>query len=168
MYSFNIDSLITHLGVMSTIIQDFALIAGMSLIYLGLLKFKKYGEMRTYMSTQMTMATPLMLILGGSLLMFTPLLLGTAIDIFWGQVNPLSYTNNMPGEADKLLDAIIIFIRVLGIGVFIRGWIKLAKCGGESVAPGTRSKSLMHIFVGVLLMHFVGTEHLIMQALGFS
>lgn len=102
MYTFNVDTLIANIGTISIIIQSFALIAGISLIYLGLMKFKKYGEMRTYMSTQMTMTTPLMLI-----------------------------------------------------------------AGGESVSPGIRSKILMHILVGVFLMHFIGTEHLIMQALGF-
>lgn len=167
-YTFNAYTLIHNLHTASVILQDFAIAAGAILMYLGFMKFKRYGEMRTFMSTQMTMSTPLMLVLGGSILMFTPYLLGTALEAFWSTANPLTYMGNTTPGMEGIMHAIIIFIRLLGMGVFIRGWIMLAKSGGEGVQPGMRSKALMHLFIGVLMMHFLGTEHLIMEALGFA
>ncbi len=168
MWTFDVNMLIRHLHIVAVIIQNFAIAAGLVLMYLGFMKFKRYGEMRTFMSQQMTMSAPLMLVLCGSLLLCTPLLLGTALNAFWSEVNPLTYMGNTSTALDQVENAIIIFIRVLGIAVFIRGWIILAKSGGENVQPGMRGKALMHLFVGVLMMHFLGTEHLIMETLGFS
>lgn len=167
-YSFDVDALIIHLHTAAVIVQDFAIIAGIFLIYAGFMKFKRYGEMRTMMSSQMTMAEPLMLVVCGSLLMFTPYLLGSAMEAFWSTVNPLSY---MPGSSefsDKMMRAIFMFLRLLGVGVFIKGWMMMAKSGSINSQPGMRGKAAMHLFIGVLLMHFLGTEHLLMEALGFS
>ncbi|MDF1654756.1 MAG: type IV secretion protein IcmC [Coxiellaceae bacterium] len=168
MWNFDVNMLIRHLHVVTVIIQDFAIAAGLLLIFMGFMKFKRYGEMRTFMSQQMTMSKPLMLVIGGSLLICTPLLLGTGIRAFWGTVNPLHYMGNTSTALDQVEYAIIVFVRVLGIVVFIRGWIMLAKSGGENVQPGMRGKAIMQLFVGVLMMHFIGTEHLILETLGFS
>ncbi len=167
-FNFDVNLLIRHMHVVSIIIQSFAVASGLLLMYFGFMKFKRYGEMRTFMSSQMTMSAPLMLVLCGSILLFTPTLLKSALWSFWGTWNPMSYQSGGSGMLDQVEHAIIIFIRVLGIGVFIRGWIILAKSGGENVQPGMRTKALMQLFIGVLMMHFLGTEHLIMETLGFS
>lgn len=167
MYEFSVIYLIKNLHIAALSLQDFAICTGLFLVFSGFMTLKKYGETRTYMSQHMTLAKPLMLVGGGSLLLFTPILLGTAIQAFWGQINPLSYSISN-AQAQQLLHAIIIFIRVLGIGVFIRGWVMLAKSGDHSSRPDARTKALMHILVGVLLMHFIGTEHLVIEALGFQ
>ena len=166
-YTFSVYTLLKNIHIAAQIVQDFALVAGIVLLYMGFMKFKRYGEMRTFMSTQMTMGQPLMLIIGGSALMFTPLLLSTALAAIWGNADPISYIPD-GSQSSEIIGAIILFIRLLGTGVFIKGWIMLAKAGGENAQPGLRGKALMHLFIGVLMMHYIGTEQLIMQTLGFT
>jgi intracellular multiplication protein IcmC len=167
-WSFDPQLFINNMYIVADIVQDFSIAAGLTLFFLGLMKFKRYGEMRTFMSTQMTMAAPLMLTVCGALLVAAPQLIGTALYAFWGQVSPLQYQGGGISVLNQLVKAIIIFVRVLGLCVFIRGFIMLAKSGGEGGQPGMRGKALMHLFIGVLMIHFLGTEHLLMEVLGFS
>lgn len=168
MWSFDPQLFVNNMYIVADIIQDFSIAAGLTLFFLGLMKFKRYGESRTFMSTQMTMSGPLMLVICGALLVAAPQLIGTALYAFWGQTSPLAYQAGGISVLDQLMQAIIVFVRVLGLGVFIRGFILLAKSGGEQAQPGMRGKAFMHLFIGILMIHFLGTEHLLLETLGFG
>jgi intracellular multiplication protein IcmC len=170
MATFNAAVFIQNLGTASVIVQDFAIITGLTLFTFGLFKLKRYGEMRTFMSQQMTMAKPMTLILCGSLLMYTPLLINSALAAFWGAnaVNGYPSGGGMNFQMHQIENAITIFVRLIGVCSFIRGWMILARSGGEGSQPGTRGKGFIHIFSGILLMHILLTLRLLKAALGFN
>jgi intracellular multiplication protein IcmC len=165
---FDATTLINSLMESGVIIQDFAIITGLMLFFAGLHKLKRYGETRTFQSSQMTMTGPLVMIICGTLLMSTPFLINTVLVSFWGK----NAVNQIPGggvpQLKNLENAIVIFVRIIGIGAFIRGWIILAKSGGEGSQPGTRGKAITHIFAGLLLIHIMLTMDLIKGAMGFT
>lgn len=167
-FNFDVTSLINNLETSTDIIQAFAIISGLTLFLMGLFKLKRYGEMRTFMSTQMTMAKPLMLIICGALLLWTPLLINTVVAAFWGANAVNQYPHSSIPQLQQMEDAITIFVRVIGVCAFLRGWIMLAKSGGEGQQPGVRGKALIHIFAGVLLIHIILTMDLLKQLMGFT
>jgi len=160
--------LITHnVGMLANIAQYFSIGAGVSLFLGGLLKLKRYGEMRTMMSTHITIAAPLFMLLAGVALLYLPTVLESSLYAVWGTANPLAIpTIGVPG-VNSMLPPVVMFIRFIGVCSFIRGWLMVSRMGKEGGQPGMVGKAFMHIFGGVMCVHIVGTAHLIKQLLGF-
>ena len=153
---------------MASILQIVAVMIGVSLMLGGLFQFKKYGEMRTQMSSQMSVAGPLMMIVAGTLLLSLPTFISTALLAVWGDASPLAYNAGSTG-IDALMPAILVFVRVVGIGSFIRGIVLLSRSGDHQRSqPGMLGKALIHILAGVLLIHIVGTMDLLEDILGLA
>ncbi len=111
---FNPSILIQNLYLIGNIIQTIAIIIGISLVMTGIFRLKKYGEARTYMSYQTSIAGALVLILSGTALLCLPTALSTALLNFWGWVTPLHYTK--PSSSYELLiPPIIIIVRIIGV-----------------------------------------------------
>ena len=67
------------------------------------------------------------------------------------------------------MPAILVFVRVVGIGSFIRGIVLLSRSGDHQRSqPGMLGKALIHILAGVLLIHIVGTMDLLEDILGLA
>lgn len=153
-----------NLSYVAWILQDVAVISGIALILSAVFKFKRLGEARSMMMHQRA-AGPLMTMLAGIILLYAPTFLDTALLAFWGTVSPEA-APNASWSAGLHLNAIIVFVRVLGIFSFIKGVWKLSQAGREQSPPGTVGKALISIFVGVLLVHIVALSHLIQQIFG--
>ena len=152
----------------ASILQIVAVLMGVGLVLGGIFQFKKYGEMRTQMSAQMSAAGPLMMLVAGAMLLTLPTFIGTALLAVWGDANPLSYSAGSTG-IDALMPAILVFVRVIGVGSFIRGIVLLSRSGDhQRNQPGMTGKALIHILAGVLLIHIVGTMELLKDILGLA
>lgn len=152
--------LTSNLLIIAQIMKVISIGMGISFIFGAMMKFKKYGEMRTMMSSQMTIYAPLAMLLAGTLLVMLPTFISTALYAFWGTDNPLAY----PGQGEwwgDLMEPVIVFVRIVGIGSFMRGIVLLARSGGEHSQPGTLGKALIHIFAGILCVHIIGTKDLL-------
>ena len=166
------------MGEASLLTQNFEIIAwmmkyiamfmGICFVFVGLFEFKKYGEMRTQMSAQHSVAGPLMWLLAGAMLLILPKFLAGALLAVWGTDSPLSYSARPGDPLSSLIPPILIFIRIVGVGAFIRGIAMLAKSGGQHSQQGTVGKAVIHMITGILLVHIVGTMELVEQILGFS
>ena len=166
--SFNSAMMEENMGYALQIIQDFSIIAGVALLLGSLFRFKKYSEGRSMMMQQ-RISGPILMLLGGTMLLYLPQILGTALFNFWGYIQPLQ--PDTPSYLDGFepsLQAITMALHVIGVVAFIRGIFKVARGGRENSQPGMLGKGLLLMFVGILLVHIMGTVHLVEQLMGVT
>jgi len=154
-----------HFIIIAEIIQSIGVMIGVALTVGGIFQLKKYGEMRSMMSHQMTLAGPLMMIVAGSALLSLPTFIRLSLLTFLGQDSPLQLSPGSSYSAD--ITPFIIFVRVIGVGSFIRGIVLLSGTGHQGGQPGTTGKALTHIFAGILAVHVLGTYELLKNIFGF-
>lgn len=160
--------LIRHFETLGEILQSIATLLGVVMTIGGLFQLKKYGETRTMMSSQQSASGPLMLLLSGGILLTLPSFIGTALLTFWGNsISPMHYPDSTGGYA-SLLPAILMFVRLIGVGSFIRGVVLLSRSAGHQSQPGTLAKAIIHIMGGILCLHIGATLSLLSNILGMS
>ncbi len=167
--SFGVDPnlLMQNLGTIANIVQSVTVLMGVGLFMMGIFRLKRYGEMRTFMSHQMTIASPLLMMFGGIALLCLPLVLRTALLNFWSTSNPLHYEGPL-SSWELLIPPIIVFVRLIGVGAFIRGVLLFSRCGSEQGHQGMMGRALLHILGGMLCVHILGTVRLLKEILGFT
>lgn len=154
-----------QLGVIAIILQTFGVIIGISLVMGSLFSLKKYAETRTYMSSQMSMAMPLTLLLSGALFLILPTTLATSLFAFFGDASPEKYQTTTSG-IDQYIPVILMFVRLIGVGSIMRGIMLFSKLGHSSSSHGgLLGKALIHILGGLLCLHVLTTVNLIKQIL---
>lgn len=164
------DILIQNLGIISEIMQAIAVLTGLALFVTGLFQLKRYGEMRTMMSAQMSIFAPLMTLVAGVAMLCLPLMMGTALVAFWGPtgVTDLPYDGETNTGWSQYVPAVLMLIRLVGVYAFMRGFVMSAKTGSGHAPPGTVGKALVFIFGGILCVHIMGTVKLIESIFGFD
>ncbi|HYF97495.1 MAG TPA: hypothetical protein VD770_00785, partial [Coxiellaceae bacterium] len=167
--AFNTTTLMTNIGILAKIVQTVSVVMGVGLVFMGIMKLKHYGEMRSMMNTQGNLGQAIFTILAGVILLALPTMLSSFLLAFWGTANPLPYpTNNDPG-VNALLPPIIMFVRLVGVISFIRGVILLSHLGKEGgYQQGSLGKALIFMIGGILCVHIVGTAQLLESILGFT
>lgn len=90
--------------------------------------------------------------------MCLPVVLSSALTSFWSTSNLLHYHGGKVGY-EQLIPPIILFVRLIGVGVFIRGVLLFSRVGREQTLPGTMAKAMLHI---------LGTLSLLKSVLGMS
>jgi len=164
------DVLVANLNLVGDIMQTIAILLGLGLFMGGIYQLKRYGEMRTMMSGQMTMAGPLMTIISGVAMLCSPLFIGTALVSFWGPtgISDVPYDGDTSSGWSQYIVPVLMLVRLVGIYAFMRGFVMAAKTGSGHAPPGTIGKVLVHIFAGMLCVHIMGTIKLIESILGFD
>ena len=153
--------------IISVIIENIAILMGVGFTLTGLFQLKKYGESRTMMSQQHSIAGPLMMLLAGAMLLILPTFVGSILLAFWGTNSPLSYGGGPTGY-NALIPPVLMFVRIIGVGAFIRGIVLLSRSSGQQAQQGTFGKAMIHIFAGILCIHILGTINLLEQLLGMT
>lgn len=161
------DLLIQNFTIIAQILNIFSITAGVFLTLAGIFEFKKMGDQRSMMSQQHGAMKPTVLLLCGAMLLILPTFIGTIMISFWGNVSDLSYSGNTSGYG-SLAPAVLVFVRIIGLGSFIRGIIMLSRAGGQQAQHGMIGKALIHIFAGVLCLHVVETMNLLGSILGLT
>lgn len=155
-------------GYIVEIIKYISIVMGVAMTMFGMFKLKRYSEMRSMMSQQMTLSGPLMLMVCGALLLSLPTTIEVALFAFWGDSSIMHYPGlEGVGAAHTVVMHIYTFLRVIGLGSFIRGIILISRAGGGSGQPGTLSKGFIHIFGGILAINIEGTIHILRQIAEF-
>lgn len=155
--------MLNHIGTIAIILNSISIMAGIGLVLSSLFMLKRYGEMRTMMSHQMTLMQPMAMMAGGILLLMLPTTLSTSLLAFWGTGNtsPLAYSGSTTHDLDVYIPVIDAFVRLIGVGAIIRAAFLLSRTGGQGGQPGTMSKGMLHLFGGILCLHIVGTARLV-------
>lgn len=159
--------LMANLGILANIFESFAIAIGLSLFLSGLFKLKRYSEMRTFMSYQLSIASPLLMLIAGISLLCFPLFIKTALINFWSTSSPLKYQGPL-SNWELLIPPIIVFVRLIGVAAFIRGLVLFSRCGSTQTPPGMMGKALLHFMGGLLCVHILGTMRLLKSIIGLT
>ena len=153
---------------LSSMSSDASIIIGVFLFVGGIYHLKRYGEMRTMMSTQMTFSKPMAPLICGILLIAFPSALGTIMRAVWGTgwSSPLAYT--VTGDYDVMVPALLSMVRLIGVISFIRAFVSLSNSVGAHTQPGGKTKVIVLILAGLLCVNVTGTLHLINNFFNFS
>ncbi len=108
------------------------------------------------MSHQLSLAGPLMMFVAGSLLLALPTFIKFSLLTFMGSDNPMSLY-----VAGYNVNPLLVFVRIVGIGSFVRGIVLLSRSGHQQGQQGTLGKALIHMGAGILCIHVVGTYQLL-------
>ena len=151
--------LTSNFVILSEIIQSIAVIIGVVLTVGGIFQLKKHGEGRSMMSQQTSLAGPLMMIIAGAALLSLPSIIRMASLAFLGLNNPMA----LDPSSDYDIGPLLTFVRVIGVGSFVRGIVLLSRSGHQQGQQGTTGKAFIHIIAGVLAVHVVGTYDLLVN-----
>lgn len=157
-------ALINNLVRVGQIVNIISIGMGVFFILVGFFKLKRYGEMRTFMSQQMTILAPMLYLLVGSLLLYLPTTLHLFASMVWTNTNPMQ--PNPDRGAFYFINAMYVFIRLLGVIGIIRGLAGLASAGGQG-QPGKITKSFLFILGGIMSLHITGTINIIKSLMGW-
>ncbi len=147
------------------VIQSISVLMGVAFFLGGILKLKRYGEMRTFMSHQMTIWAPLMMLVTAVLLLCLPLTIKAMALSLWGKANPMSYVSASP---NPYVQKVILLLRLFGVCSFMRGVVLLARSGQEQSQPGALSKSMIHMLSGLFCVYIESTIAVLKALLGTS
>lgn len=150
------------------LVQDISIAGGLGLMIGSFFRFKRYGEQRTFMSSQMTLAKPLIMLIGGVALLATPVTVNTLLLAFWGSSSPLSYPVLSDANATEAVEVGIALIRFVGLIGVIRGIFLFTRAGGEQSQPGTIGKATLHLLGGLLCLHIINVWDIIAYILDFD
>ena len=156
--------MLQSLGTMSVIVQVVSIMMGLGLFMGGMFTLKRYGEMRTFMSHQMTLWAPMAMIIAGATLLVLESTISTSLLAFWGQGNtsPLAYAGSTSHNIDAYVPVINAFVRLIGVCAIIRACMLFSRSGAQGSQPGTIGKAVLHLLGGVLCIHIIGTARLVM------
>jgi intracellular multiplication protein IcmC len=161
-----LNNLVPSLQSIQYLLTGAAYIIGITFLIRGVMALKQLGEHRSQMSPHHTIKEPVVFFLSGAMLLY----LNTAINTFnmtvFGDTSILAYnqlnSSNFTSQLASAGQGIILFVQVIGLIAFIRGWIIIAKGATQSGhGQGGFGKGLMHIFGGIMAINIVATLNII-------
>lgn len=144
-----------------SIIVNYAYVAGYGLIFYAIMHMKKHGEQRS--GSGLTMAV-VYLFVGIMLVGGLPVLEAFRKGV-WGSVSSVDFfyggkgNDNSAGAA--LINNVLIFMAVLGVGLFIRGLFYFLQAGQEQGQKGMVGKGIMAVMVAVLCLNAHGSYNIL-------
>lgn len=160
-------------------------IAGIVMIFSGLMHMKKLGNVGTQTSQPGEFGGPFLKIIIGGILIYLPTstdvlmnsLFSTGTAIFSGGgvaslsdyqslgvgATLLGYTGSdaLSAQWQSLANTLVLYIQFLGLLSFIKGWFIMSHAGGQGAQQGSFGKGLTHIIGGIIAINFTGVVTLI-------
>ena len=150
-------------------VTAFAYVMGFAMAMRALYYMKIYGESRTMMSSHSSIKTPVTYFVVAAALIFSPTMFQTLMQTTFGYTSILDYQGpGTPGWTAENIRPLIHLVQFFGLLAFFRGWMYIARTGGQSSQPGTFGKGITHIFGGVLAINIVGFWNIIKATFGFG
>ena len=175
-YTSILDNLTPSLLELEKLVTGVAYLIGVMFFVKGILALKHAGEGRSNMSQAHSMKEPILYLSSGAMLIYLPTAMDTILQTVYGSNEILSYTSLESGN--PVVDAVfgssglfggnlVIFIQLIGLIAFIKGWIMLAKSANQQGGghQGGIGKAGMHIFGGILAINIVQTINIINNTL---
>ncbi|MDP1573958.1 MAG: hypothetical protein Q8L78_03365 [Coxiellaceae bacterium] len=157
-------TLANNFSIIAIMMQSVSVFMGVCFTLGGLFQLKKVGENR--MGGGQSGATgPLLMLLCGALLFILPSFMGAFGLALFGSVNDLGY-DGTGTDSGELMAAVLMFVRLIGVGSFMRGIVLISRSGGHQAQPGTLSKAVVHMISGLLCLHIEGTIYIFEELLG--
>lgn len=168
----NIDTLIENFSgsvpQLMQLVTAFAYVAGMFMIYKGIMLLKQYGESRTMMSSQHELKGPIIFMMVGAALLYLPSSVQSGLNTFWTNPTPLAYVNDANGQWSTLINDSYLIMQLIGTIAFIRGLMILSHLGAAQGQPGQFGKGLAHLVGGILCINMYQFIRAVANTLGLS
>ncbi len=157
------------------LITAVAYVMGVNYLIKGVMALKHAGEQRSHMSQQHSMKEPVLYLMVGAMLLYLPSAISVFLTSLFGSDDILQYNqlkssnpliNTMLGSAGVFGEDMILFVQIIGLIAFVRGWMLIAKGatqGGHQ--QGGMGKGLMHLVGGILAINIVQTLNVINNTL---
>lgn len=150
------------------LVTALAYVMGFFFIVKGVLELKHYGEGRSMMSQEHSLAKPLTFLSVGALLIYLPGSVNVGMSTFWTSPNPYGYgPQTDTGNWADLTDAAFMIIQLVGTIAFIRGLLILTQMG-HGGQPGNFAKAMAHIIAGVMCINLYQFLQTIFNTLGIG
>jgi intracellular multiplication protein IcmC len=156
------------------LITGVAYVMGIAFAFKAIYSLKVYGEARTMMSSNASLKEPVTYLVVSAVFIYLPRAMKVLLMTTFGDTDILPYApiNSSNGTLDALFGSnspvgasLSLFIQVIGLIAFIRGWVLIARAAGQGGQPGTTGKGLMHVFGGILAINIVKTLEIINNTL---
>jgi hypothetical protein len=144
-------------------------VMGVFLLLRAVYKFKTYAQGMSQMSSEKSIAKPIMLLIVAIGFLELPNVMDAFLGTMWNYDtnSVLSY----PAATDpwsSFVNPLIDIVRVFGLISIVRGWSILAKLGAESHQEGVTGKAIIHIVGGICAWNIVGLWSVIQNTLGIA
>jgi intracellular multiplication protein IcmC len=139
----------------------------MYMVMQGVFQLKKYGEMRTQMSTESSLKGPLTYIAVGAGLLYLPTSVQTGFTTFWTEPSPYAYQTAESGPFKEFIDACFLIVQLVGTIYFIKGLMMMTHLNANSQQGGF-SRALTHIIGGIFCIDLYDFLNMIFTTLGLG
>jgi intracellular multiplication protein IcmC len=151
------------------LVTALAYVMGIFFIITGIIELKHFGESRSMMSQEHSLAKPLIALTVGTMLLYLPASVQTGLSTFWVTPNPYGY---LPSSSDgsnwmDLSSAVFMVIQLVGTIAFIRGLLMMRHVAGHG-QPDTFAKAVAHIVAGILCINLYQFLQVIFDTLGIT
>ena len=158
------------LGVWGQVLPALAYIMGIGLFLKAMYSLRLMGDHRHMMFQPMDIKAPIITMICGAALIYSPTFIDVTTATLWGSDRPLTYSEPGDDYWRDLWNASFIIIRLIGFMAFVRGWLIMARAGGSGHGGGqdTFSKAFTHIIGGVLCYHIDATLLVLSNTFGIE
>lgn len=150
------------------LVTAFSYVAGMYMVYKGIMELKKFGEQRTMMSHQHELKGPLIYLFVGAALLYFPTTVNVGISTFWNYSSPLSYISDEGDAWQDTISAALLVIQLIGAIAFIRGLLMLTQMAGQGGHSNVFGKAMAHIIGGIFCINMYGFVKIIINTLALG
>jgi len=142
-------------------------ISGFGFLIGAVYKFKACAQSSTMMSTQQSMAGPLIHLMVGVVLIYFAGFVRVGSVTFFGEGSTIAYQASMASSSlfSGMLAPVMIILRLIGYIAFVRGFYILARLGGHQAQQGTLGKGIIHIVGGILAINIEATYIVLLNTL---
>lgn len=153
-----------------TLLNLFVSLVGVVFTGMAIFKFIEVDKGTT------RLATPVMYLLAGTALFNFGSSVDTFLQTMYGSStsvhNLMSYSassSRLPEQSAKMMQVLIMCIRLYGYYAFIKGWFIVKKIGdGTNGSDEAFGRAMVHMFGGVAAINIVGTLDAISSTFGFG
>jgi intracellular multiplication protein IcmC len=159
-------NLVQQVPNLMRLVTAIAYVLGMYFIIAAVMKFKHFGESRTMMSHEHSVATPVIMMSVGAALLYLPTSVQVGMSTFWTDPNPYAYLEQKDQWSQFIGDCFLV-IQFIGTIAFIRGLVILSHVGGQG-SHGSFGKGLTHVIGGILCINIYQFVQVVMMTVGIQ
>ena len=150
------------------LITAFAYVMGMAFIFKGIVECKHFGEMRTAMSQEHSIKSPLIYLGVGAALLYLPSTVQVGLTTFWDVPTPYAYLSDTKDPWYQLVDSLVMIIQLIGTIAVIRGLIILSHLGKGGGQQGGLGRAVTHMIAGIFCINIYQFVQAVLYTLGLS
>jgi intracellular multiplication protein IcmC len=148
------------------LVTAFAYVAGIWLLFLGIMKLKHLGEMRTQMSQEHSFGEPMAMIVVGALLLYLPTTVEIGMSTFWQDPNPMGYATESLDQWASVLRNIFMVVQLFGTIALVKGLLMLSHVGGRGGHQGGFAKGMLHVIGGIFCINIYQFVQMVLVTIG--